>query len=33
MLGVKWDGRARMLEAYRTVETGSEFLDRDDLTF
>ena len=29
----KRDGRARLLEAYRTVETGSVFSDRDDVTF
>ena len=26
------DGRVRMLEALRTVETGSVFSDRDDVT-
>ena len=31
-VGVKRDGRARMLEAERTVETGSVFSDHDDMT-
>ena len=31
-VGVKRDGRARMLEALRIAETGSVFPDRDDLT-
>ena len=29
----KWDGRARMPEALRTVETIPVFSDRDDVTF
>ena len=31
-VGVKRDGRARMLEAQRTVEIGSVFSGRDDVT-
>ena len=31
--GVSRDSRARMLEELRTVETGSVFSDRDDVTF
>ena len=31
-VGGKSDGRARMLEALRTVETVSKFSDRDDVT-
>ena len=30
-VGVKRDGRARMLAAKRTVETGSVFSDRDEV--
>ena len=30
--GVKRDGRARMLEAERTVESDSVFSDRDEVT-
>ena len=33
MVGIKRDGKARMPEAYRTVETGSVFSDLNNAIF